>query len=399
MAPAPTAAAAVVAGRRRAPSDGQVSTSFITVSSVDIAIATVHPTNTELPLDSSGVDSGAAATQSYLSATFQGVGGVPTADALTITSAVTFETPASTSASRLSEGSSTKPIPISTVVAVFATVPVVCALLITLLWWKRRADRVNLIHTKHMRTTSFGGSQGFNKMIDSDWDPASSRLPGSPALLTAGKANLGESVEKLSLTTVTSAPTIKANPPVARRYSAKSTFTAKINPSNNFATSHDESHDDNSFEDGRSVRSHPPLSPNSTRVVFGVLPSSFPRLGTAAGDVNGEPESFLIFRSGNADMKNSPPVVGFSSDTALRAGPTAQNTPLPKRASTHRSHKGGQPTLSEGSQDKPPIPPIQRPNPATIANLIAALDQASSGDDEVHSNSAPSLYTANPFQD
>lgn len=157
----------------------------------------------------------------------------------------------------------------------------------------------------------------------------------------------------------------------SRRISAKSTTTVRINPSNNFAAhSHDDSHEDAwgaSNEDGRSMYSRNPISPTADSF----MPSPLSSLAVMGRLQDSQHNSFLTFKSGEAEVEDAQVPPGFSfgrSESPLREGPTIQNTPAPKRALTYKSQKGGQ--AADIS------PPTSAPKATgALDGLIAALSQ------------------------
>lgn len=172
----------------------------------------------------------------------------------------------------------------------------------------------------------------------------------------------------------------------------KSTFTGRINPSNNFASaSHDDSHDhdDGAGDDARSTRSRQLLSQTSPLASFSTMPSSFSGMGAAMHSSNnispadgyqaqvGEPSSFLTFRSDGETPDTQLRTTSPSFPFPVKAGPAAQSTPAPKRTMTLRSLKGGGASQSGHghpdamSSSTPPVPKAH----AALGDLIAALDQ------------------------
>jgi len=241
------------------------------------------------------------------------------------------------------------------------------------------------------------GGHRFSKMDESNLQEYTEEtfphIPGSLPSPATAKHALSEKPEHYILSELSNQPVRPAAPGrqvKSRRISVKSTITGKINPSNNFAASHDESHDDSWGEDARSSRTRAPLSPTSSRGHMSF--SGFGALSSVTAGLTGEPGSFLTFRSGDGDfdnpqMKSKSPHYTILSDSPLKAGPTIQSTPLPKRALTQRSLKGGSSTLLAQSREEQHEMPRMLKQTAALDNLIAALDHT----EERRQSNVPSI--------
>ncbi|KAG8884704.1 hypothetical protein FRB97_003488 [Tulasnella sp. 331] len=396
---------------------------FDTASSIAIAV-TAPPTGAVLSIDNTATDvttPTAPVPLTSITPTFQGIGGTLTANTLIITTTIPTPTIAPTSSQTSSASltaTPTKSISTTTLIAVFVTVPMVCLLLIGSVYWKRKRDwkrhddaRRNRRITRQRQMSHYTGSDGFARMEDASFEDLKhtyqlpSHVPGSLPSPASPKNNLQFSEKAIVEHHILSNFSAHPQPPSSsghggprrksKRFSmktVKSTFTGRINPSNNFASaSHDDSHDhdDGAGDDTRSTRSRQLLSQTSPLASLSTMPSSFSGLGAALHSSNnispadgfqaqvGEPSSFLTFKS-DGETADIPQLRATSPSFPfpVKAGPAAQSTPTPKRTMTQRSLKGGGASQSGHghadamSDSAPPIPKGQ----AALGDLIAALD-------------------------
>ncbi|KAG9007729.1 hypothetical protein FRB94_014057 [Tulasnella sp. JGI-2019a] len=401
------AADAVAPGRRR---------QVYTDSAVSIAV-TAAPTATALAIDgSTGATDTTNVPDATVTPTFQGIGGTLTVDTLTatitsITGASDTPAPSTVSSSSLNATSS-KSISTTTLIAVFVTVPVFCMLIIGSVYWKRKKNRRRYNDARRSRRMSrhmsqYGESNGFARMEDGSFEDLKhthqlpSHIPGTLPSPATARNNVQWSEKPVVEHHILSKISQQAHYPQppsstghttghksprrkSKRFSiktVKSTFTGRINPSNNFASaSHDDSHDhdDGGVDDGRSTRSRQLLSPTSPLASFGSMPNSFSALQSHRGtpiSIGSVPSSFLTFKS-DGDGHDENRAISPSFPFPVKAGPAAQSTPTPKRAATLRSLKGGGLSQSghghldtTNTRSAPPVPAT-----AALGDLIAALD-------------------------
>ncbi|KAG8908139.1 hypothetical protein FRB99_000167 [Tulasnella sp. 403] len=387
MDPAPTSSPDVLIYRRQLPSG--VMTSYHTIASDGVANLSLDPGYTSLPLDNDGVGTPNAIGQDYSTVTFKGVGGTLAATALTSTIVVTTSGPIPSStdpAAAETQTSSTKQIPMTAVITAFVIVAVLCFLLMAFFWRKRRkyrqaaaADRERRQMRSHIGAKSFVGGHGHSTDREGPWEEFKAgpdyvhHLPGalpSPATTKYSYSDGGQSVLLSKLSSAPLKPT--------RRYSAKSTVTGKVNPNNNFAESTEEAGED--YDDPDETHSNgPPLSPVSGKTKYIAGPSAYQASNSLTvpghlGHTDGDPSSFLTFRSGDADVQEIQQrqfvFTQSAPEEVVRQSPNSLQTPPPQRALTLKSQKSSGLSADGYSTSETTV----SGNSAALSNLIAALD-------------------------